>query len=113
MGGIRKDKIGEQWWKWNKEEEVLRDEKGNYKKGRAKGRWERKKEGYEVEGDERGGMGKGREKWKVAFWNVTGLRMKDNQFWTGMRKWDVMGDVRNLYAGERLGMGKRDIGRRV
>jgi len=32
----------------------------------------------------------GVEGWKVVFWNVTGLRNKDKEFWTGLVEEDVM-----------------------
>lgn len=28
--------------------------------------------------------------YKIAFWNVAGLRNKDKEFWQGLREWDVM-----------------------
>ena len=30
------------------------------------------------------------ERYKVAFWNVAGVRGKDGEFWKGLEKWDVM-----------------------
>lgn len=29
-------------------------------------------------------------KWKVAFWNVVGVRNKDKDFWEGLEEWDIM-----------------------
>lgn len=33
---------------------------------------------------------KGGEEWRVAFWNVAGLRNKDMDFWKELEKWDVI-----------------------
>lgn len=38
-------------------------------------------------GEKRGG---GEGDWRVAFWNVAGLRNKDKEFWEGVREWNVM-----------------------
>ena len=37
--------------------------------------------------------GKEKEKrgiWKVAFWNVAGVKRKDEEFWRGLTEWDVI-----------------------
>lgn len=39
------------------------------------------------------GEGAGKERrgmWKASFWNVAGLGNKDEEFWKGLRGWDVM-----------------------
>lgn len=37
------------------------------------------------------GIGKeGKSGWKICFWNVAGLAGKDDDFWKGLRHWDVM-----------------------
>lgn len=62
---------------------------------------ETSKEGGRGEG-ECGESGRGRRRegkkggkrkkniYKIAFWNVAGLRNKDKEFWQGLREWDVM-----------------------
>jgi len=32
----------------------------------------------------------GKEIWKVAFWNVAGIRNKDPDFWKEIRGWDIV-----------------------
>lgn len=32
----------------------------------------------------------GRDEWKVAFWNVAGLRNKDRDFWKRLENWDII-----------------------
>lgn len=43
-------------------------------------------------GEEEGeGEGEEEEKgWKIGFWNVAGLRNKDEDFWAGLRNWEVI-----------------------
>ena len=43
-------------------------------------------------GGEKGKRGRGGEAsgYKVAFWNVAGLRSKDGEFWKGLEEWDVV-----------------------
>jgi len=31
-----------------------------------------------------------KESWRIGFWNVAGLRNKDEEFWKGLKRWDVM-----------------------
>ena len=38
-------------------------------------------------------LGREKEKrgiWKVAFWNVAGVKRKDDEFWRGLTEWDVI-----------------------
>ena len=48
------------------------------------------KEGGGMEREKR--SGKEEEKkgiWKVAFWNVAGVKRKDEEFWRDLTEWDV------------------------
>jgi len=36
---------------------------------------------------ERGRRG---ERWKIAFWNIAGMRNKDKEFWNRIGDWDVI-----------------------
>ena len=65
----RWDEIGEKWM----------EEQGNEKGGKEEGR-EVRGRGDEVE--------EGR--YKVAFWNVAGVKNKDVEFWKGLEVWDVL-----------------------
>lgn len=55
----------------------------------------RGKKGREMEGEEKEGKsekdGQG-ERWKIAFWNIAGMRNKDKGFWDriGTGEWDVI-----------------------
>ena len=75
------DGIGEE----NREEEDGGEEEGNREvKRRRKGREERnriREEGKdgEPEGD-----------WKVGFWNVAGVKGKDERFWRKVKKWNMV-----------------------
>lgn len=31
-----------------------------------------------------------KENFKIAFWNMAGLKNKDRDFWLGLEEWDVM-----------------------
>ncbi|XP_011688932.1 PREDICTED: uncharacterized protein LOC105450681 [Wasmannia auropunctata] len=42
-----------------------------------------------VEGQGSGGVG-GNESYKVAFWNVSGLTNKNENFWNEIKKWDIV-----------------------
>lgn len=76
--GYGKIRINERWWKWNEEQEVLRDEKGKERMvegGRQEGG------GGDSEINNKGGerrkeRGEGKEgEWKVMFWNVAANRV--------------------------------------
>lgn len=95
------------WWQWNEERERLVDEKGG-KRGReeigrgeegekeerwdSRGRGQRGGRGERGEGNrrERGkeremNMGKTQGNIKVAFWNVAGVKGKEQDFWERMK----------------------------
>ena len=59
--------------RWNELEEKWDGEQGN---------------GNVEEGRKGGGEGSGR--YKIAFWNVAGVRKKDGDFWKGMEDWDII-----------------------
>lgn len=50
---------------------------------------ERKKR-EEAEKGRKGAKGEKEEEWKVAFWNVAGLRGKDEKFWRELSDWEVV-----------------------
>ncbi|TGZ52029.1 hypothetical protein DBV15_12118 [Temnothorax longispinosus] len=47
-----------------------------------------KTEGYEEEEEGNGRVGE--ETWRMAFWNVAGIKNKDEDFWEGIKEWDVI-----------------------
>lgn len=54
-------------------------------------KWGKEGQGREKEGWRGGGGGGEEEKgWRIGFWNVAGLRNKDEDFWAGLRKWEVI-----------------------
>lgn len=60
----------ELWWKWDKDEEVLKDSKGKVK-GIRRGKEGRRGRESKMGKRERGEEGEGRKGWKVIFWNET------------------------------------------
>ncbi|KAL6419185.1 hypothetical protein ACFW04_014058 [Cataglyphis niger] len=66
--GYGKIRIDEKWWRWNEEEEVLKDKNGNLKKGEG------------VRGEKR----------MEFFWNVAGIRNKRRDFWRKVEEWDMV-----------------------
>ncbi|KYM96706.1 hypothetical protein ALC62_12627, partial [Cyphomyrmex costatus] len=56
------------------------------------GRWRRwNEDGERLEGA--GRHGEGGEDWKIVFWNVAGMIGKDEEFWEGLKEWDIIGLV--------------------
>lgn len=41
-------------------------------------------------GVERGDWEKEKKEWRMAFWNIAGLRGKDENFWRDLSDWDVV-----------------------
>lgn len=77
---------------------MLRDDRGITRRQRLGGRhgWEGKRSGVDgrrerrIEGNlYRNERRKEEEGWRVVFWNVVGLSNKDNEFWEGLKNWDV------------------------
>ncbi|EZA50989.1 hypothetical protein X777_10537 [Ooceraea biroi] len=69
------------WWSWDEEREVLVD-----REGRERGK----------EKEERRGR-------VVGFWNVAGVKGKDEGFWERIKEWDVIGLVETLLVEEEWG----------
>lgn len=121
-------KINEVWWKWEEEEGVLKNWRGEIreeiekmekeggskgKRGRKKGLEEGEREKREGEGGKDEGKGgeegkrerdtgrrkeekrgvkrkERREEWKIGFWNVAGLKNKEEKFWKTIENWEVV-----------------------
>lgn len=111
----------EKWWSWYEERGILVDRKGEGKgwsgegkesremeKGEKRGRGKEGKVNTEGKkrnrgeskrkGKERGkeGMKKKKEKGeaiKIGFWNMAGVKGKDEEFWEEIKRWDVIGLV--------------------
>lgn len=64
------------------------EEEIKWGKDRRKGR--RGKVEERRDGEEEGEGGEEEKEWRIGFWNVAGLRNKDEDFWTGLRKWEVI-----------------------
>lgn len=60
------------------------EEEIKWGKGR-RGKVEKRRDGKE---EEEGGEEE--KRWRIGFWNVAGLRNKDEDFWAGLRKWEVI-----------------------
>lgn len=92
--GYGRIKINGEWWRWDEEEEALKDEKGNKiwrKGGRESG--EGRVRRIEVRREKGGGEKRKsleEKDWKIGFWNVAGLANKDREFWEGLKNWEVM-----------------------
>lgn len=86
QGRIR---IDEQWWEWNEEKEVLRQERENVKGGKQGTQKEEKRGGTNVE-EKREMRSKGIKEWRVVFWNVAGLKNKDRDFWRRLSDWEMI-----------------------
>lgn len=82
--GYDRIRINEQWWRWDKDKEVLRDKRGNRKEVISGERGKR-----EERDKLKGGEGR-MEGWKMVFWNVAELGNKDEDFWKGLGQWDVL-----------------------
>ena len=58
---------------------------------RERGEREKKEEGKGKKSKRK--EGKGEEGLKIGFWNVAGVRGKDEDFWERVKKWDIIGLV--------------------
>jgi hypothetical protein len=84
-------RIEDKWWRWDEEEEVLRDGRGKEREEGQREGEERKKERGGNKRDSKGRWDRKEEReWKIGFWNVVGLGNKDKEFWRNLRKWDVI-----------------------
>lgn len=63
------------------------EEEIKWGKDRRKGR--RSKVEERRDGEEEGEGGEEEKEWRIGFWNVAGLRNKDED-WSGLRKWEVI-----------------------
>jgi len=44
-----------------------------------------------------------REKgWKIGFWNVAGIENKNEKFWKGLRRWDIIVMVKTWDGQKRM-----------
>ncbi|KMQ86812.1 hypothetical protein RF55_14089 [Lasius niger] len=84
-------------WRWDERKEMLKEEglEGGMRR-EIRGNGGVREAEFEAEKlIENGKRGKGKRKregkeWKVAFWNVAGIRNKDRGFWKRIEEWDVI-----------------------